>query len=86
MVGRDPARSNQDRCVVENKGSSGLWDTGEEKVTVIPEGVEKCECGHSCLLHYLKEDSDEYAACVLTDCHCIRYRPKGCTEGEGGRK
>lgn len=42
-------------------------------MTVILTGIEKCECGHSIVLHYLEEDSDEHAGCVFTLCNCKKY-------------
>lgn len=49
----------------------------------LPE-MERCACGHSCLLHYCKEDSDGYAGCIITKCTCQEYKPDsgGTTEGQ----
>ena len=36
--------------------------------------LEKCDCTHSIMLHYLKDDSDEYAKCIIVDCSCVEYK------------
>lgn len=41
---------------------------------IIPEGIERCKCGHNILLHYLEKNSDEHAGCIISDCKCVKYR------------
>lgn len=48
---------------------------------VHPSGIETCECGHECLMHYLRDDGDEYAGdeyagCIESDCDCLKYRAR----------
>ena len=41
----------------------------------IPE-FEKCECGHSIMLHFVEDKSDKPIGCIIYGCYCETYQAK----------